>query len=97
MGADNWTICPRCKKIAEANIEKDAEKVQKLYGKVSAAEYASKLAGIEKGKAKPLEETFAEYYEVRTRKDGIFVIDYGGNCRACGFEFTFKEERNTNP
>ncbi len=97
MGADNWRICPRCKKIAEVKHEKQTAKVQKLYSKVSAEEYAEKLAELENDKFKPLGETLSEYYEIRTNIDGVFTVDYNCACRNCGFSFSFKEERSVQP
>lgn len=96
MGADSWTICPKCLINArEANAGAQARRQEKLdaaYGKVSAAEYLKLLEAPAPPEVE-VEETFAEYLEAGLTKAGKFYIRYSGGCRKCKFKFDFAHEQ----
>ena len=87
MSADNWTICPRCKKTHEA--ERDARIIEaaEKYGKVSADEWV-KLNDLA-SKEEPLEESLREDYGIGIDSDGHFEVSYRCSCK-CGFRFAYK-------
>lgn len=97
MSADNWTICPRCKKNAEAKAEKAQADLAKLYGKISAADFLARSNALKDAAKEQLEETFREDYQVGMKEDGTFKTDYRGGCTECKFSFVFKEERDSKP
>lgn len=84
MSADNWGVCPKCKRLAE-------QKAVSAYGKVSEEEYLATLANRDKA-AK--EQNLREDYEVGTDKDGKFYVSYGCSCDKCGFSFEFNHKQN---
>lgn len=81
MSADNWTICPNCKRIQENKTV--------AYGKVSEEEYLRVLREQET----PLKTTLREDWEVGTDRDGEFYVSYSCRCEECGFAFEFKHEQ----
>lgn len=90
MSADNWGICPKCKK---ANEEADKKRILALgekYGKVPADEYI-RLAK-EANKPTHLENTLREDYEIYTNEDGDFYVSYSCFCSVCGYKYNFKHE-----
>lgn len=86
MSANNWRVCPRCKR------QKDEEqgKVEDMYGKVSAAQYAQLLA--ESKKSPRLSESLREDWEIGTDTEGNFYVYYGCSCDHCGFSHEFNHK-----
>jgi hypothetical protein len=87
MSADNWTICPKCKKNVRETEESRSEKVANAYGKIDASEWLKlvETAGIEL----PVECSFREDYEIGIESEGGFYINYSGRCRVCNFSYKF--------
>jgi len=90
VSADNWTICPRCAKLALGKKLFLSLKAAESYGKVSEDEYWEMLDDIQ-----PLTNpgnTLREDYEIGIY-DGVFDVSYRGHCPKCGFtkEFTHTE------
>lgn len=79
MSADNWGVCPKCKRKASQEVESS-------YGKVSEEQY---LELINKRVRTNQEETLREDYEIRTDKDGVFSVSYGCGCSKCGFSYEY--------
>lgn len=94
MSADNWAVCPKCKRIREGRDEAINKKLQAAYGKVSADEYEARRQRTIEQVAKPLERTFREDFEVGMSDDGTFSVDYRGHCQTCGASFEFKHKNN---
>lgn len=95
MGADNWTLCPRCQSVDE--VDKLKKKLEDSYGKIPAKEYLKLVSDLDKLKDKRRElpsESVAEYYELGITKEGKFYISYSAECRneGCGFKHNFKHE-----
>jgi hypothetical protein len=78
MSADNWGICPNCKKAIKPEKSK--------YGKVSEDEYLKEIAKP----VKELEETLREDYECSIDENGRFHIFYRAGCQVCGFGKKFE-------
>ena len=90
MSADNWTICPRCMKMAVEEKDKQNKQAAESYGKVSEVEYTEIL---EKARADiNMEQTLREDYEFYMEDDGTFTADYRAHCDRCGFKYEFKHE-----
>lgn len=88
MSADNWAVCPLCKKRAIEAREAKQVAAGKAYGSVPSAEYLAMLKAIEA----PLvfKETFREDYEISVGEDGEFFVSYRGGCTECSFSHAFK-------
>lgn len=89
MSADNWTICPRCKKVALAAKERDREKLAKQYGKLNPAEFIKRSAEVDK--PVELEDTLREDYDIGLH-DGQFYVSYRAGCDRCDFEVNYLHE-----
>jgi len=88
MSADNWGICPKCKRNAEEKQCKLKLKAGKAYGSVTPEEYLELLREADK----PLEltETLREDYEMGTDDAGQFYVYYTCSCHVCKFKHEFK-------
>jgi hypothetical protein len=96
MSADNWTICPQCKKNAENNITKLQEKLKSSYGKISQTEYSNLLDSlkIEWETIDELEHTLREDWDLNMNDDGEVYIKYSCSCTECGFNYEFLHTEN---
>jgi len=90
MSADNWAICPKCKKKVEQARADLLSRVETDYGKIAADEY---LALVERSK-QPLEieHTLREDWETGIRQ-GEFRVFYGAHCETCGFSHEFEHRQ----
>jgi hypothetical protein len=87
MSADNWGICPKCKKLSK-------ERAKSLYGKASEDEY---LVYFLSEKSKGTKETLREDYEIYTDDDGEFSVGYDCSCDECGFSYHFQYKASVLP
>jgi hypothetical protein len=87
MGANNWALCPGCKRNEEERQAALKEKANAVYSTILPEEFtrliSEALAPIQ------LKETFREDYEIGIYGDEFF-IDYIGSCSKCGLEKKFK-------
>lgn len=95
MSADNWTQCPKCTKAQRDAAATRDRQLQEAYGKVSAAEYLKMAtAPLPTVTSKDMRtDTFREDYEIGVY-EGVFEIDYGGECQKCGFKVVFNHKRS---
>jgi uncharacterized protein YbaR (Trm112 family) len=91
MSADNWAVCPQCKKKLEVEQEKRIRAPGENYGKVSKEEY-ERILQLAQQKL-PETETLREDYEISVNAAGLFYVSYGCSCDVCGFEHEFKTEK----
>ncbi len=91
MSAENWGICPRCKKQNEAAVAAKLSEAQDAYGKVSAEEYEEFLCAARA----PVQqaETLREDYYLGVDVDGEFAVTYRCDCAACGLRYEFKRTK----
>ncbi len=90
MSADNWRVCPACKRKHEAKHETLKLEAGAAYGKVPREEY---LAMLEKSiEPLNLEETLREDYEIGVDSKGEFFVSYGASCQTCDFTFAFNHK-----
>lgn len=87
MSANNWRVCPQCKKRAEHEKQKRLLAAEKQYGKVSSDEYLRLLDKA--NKVERLKESLREDWEIGTHDDGEFTIYYACHCQSCGFSHEF--------
>lgn len=90
MSADNWAVCPQCKKSAENLRDTTLLEAGKAYGKVSSEKYLELVQKADAIKTPLLSETLREDYEIGIAKDGSFSVSYGASCTSCGFNFTYE-------
>lgn len=95
MSADNWAVCPACKRRAEETVVALAEKANAAYGDVPFDEYeqmraVTEAAAFERDNLKP---TFREDYEITGAETGFVHVSYGGRCQVCRVELTFEVDR----
>ncbi len=94
MSADNWVICPKCKKENDELNKKRILDAAKKYGKIPADEYIA----LAKEVSKPieLEPTMREDYDIGINENGQFAIYYRCSCSECNFKygFDYAEEKN---
>lgn len=93
MSADNWAICPQCTSKLKAGHEKLTSRAKASYGKVSPEKYAELIEAVKF--EPPASSTLREDYEIGVDRNGLFYINYGCSCSACGFSFSFKHEEQT--
>lgn len=97
MSADNWGVCPRCKKnFRGVKVDKKRE-TEAAYGKVSASEYLAMVAELANTPNDEIEETLREDYEIYTDEDGLFVVEYNGECSVCDYHVVFKHREKFAP
>jgi hypothetical protein len=92
MGADRWSICPKCKRVANESRDKAIRKAKASYGKVTEEVYREAIEAA--GKPVCLKETFREDYQQGMDDDGTYSVSYSGRCLHCGFshEYTFSQD-----
>lgn len=88
MGADNWTICPRCAENAAAAYETEQGRVNAAYGKVPLKEYHDMLSI----KIPVIRATFREDYCIGLN-NGVFEVSYSGRCLECDLAYHFKHKK----
>lgn len=87
MGADKWSVCPRCKKKAEDDRESLRQQIDYDYGVIPQDKYLDMVK--EYNTPIDLGQTLAEYYEFIMDDDGSFEVYYEGLCKKCNFVFNF--------
>lgn len=93
MSADNWGICPKCKRDRFRKRESAIAAVKIFYGKIPAEEYEEKMDRAKAIEDGPLKQTLREDHELGTNEDGAFYVRYYCSCRTCGLKFEFKEDK----
>ena len=89
MSANNWQVCPRCKRQNDEERSKEQAEIEGQYGKIPSAEYMQLL---EKSKKRPstISENLREDWEIWTDLAGTFNVIYHCSCDACGLDYTFR-------
>lgn len=95
MSADNWAVCPRCKKNEMNNIAELDRRAEESYGKVSIDDFiVMRLEAQKRREALPDRiATFREDYEIFGAEDGAIEINYSGYCTECGLKLKFSDYR----
>jgi hypothetical protein len=92
VSADNWAICPRCRRRAEAKKAELEEQVRVQYGQILIEDWDALRQEAEK----PLDEmaltTFREDYEFYGVEEGVVFVSYGGSCKTCGLSLSISEQ-----
>jgi len=98
MRVSNWTECPKCKQIAEAEgakREMDDEEVQisrkpNKHRGSCLEDFLAEEGSLEEKSDEPVEsnETLRETYEIGIF-EGVFETVYQARCTECGFSFEF--------
>lgn len=90
MSADNWAICPKCKKDKNNKIVSLRKEVEEKYGKLPLDEWESLKIANEKKMELELEYTLREDYQIGVNEEGEFAVDYSASCNVCDFRFFFE-------
>lgn len=94
MSADNWAVCPRCKRVRADALATETRLLAEAYGKIPVEEFDQKrkaLAEHEREHEHPM-TTFREFYEFYGVETGTLHISYGGRCTVCELEFSHESE-----
>lgn len=83
MSADNWAICPKCKKESK-------KKPKIIYREACEKEYLESLKEAEELAIYSLRED----YDIRIDEAGEFYIQYSAHCEICGFDKQFNLKEN---
>lgn len=95
MSADNWAVCPRCKKNEMNAISALDREVEMSYGEIPIDDFlVLRNKAIDRRKALPDRvATFREDYEIYGAEDGAINISYSGSCKDCGLKLKFNDYR----
>ena len=88
MGADNWSMCPKCKKMTLDKHYEQLDKIRKKYGEMSFDEYEKAIFAA--NVPIKLDETLREDYEFCMDDEGFFDAKFLARCDRCGFKFNFR-------
>lgn len=91
MSANNWRVCPNCKRETEAKRERMKAAIEQAYGEATADSFLQLVA--EYNKPVDEKETFREDYEIGVHREEFF-IDYLGECEVCGFQVAFNHTKS---
>ena len=94
MGADNWDVCPRCRRRKEDEHCARVRKAEKAYGNVSVDEYKALLSEAERGVDEE-EYTLREDYEVGMT-DNDFYVYYNAGCSECKWTYKYSHNEKHN-
>lgn len=96
MGADNWTVCPRCFDNARRAADEAKVAVMALYGVVPVEEFDAQRDAL----AEPTEgdfTTFREDYEFYGASWGEVHATYKGDCSQCSLHVELKTSKKFWP
>ena len=88
MSADKWGDCPKCISAVVGQREKEKNRIDKLYGKVSMSEWLEEKKKFDSTSFKS-ENTLREDYECYMSPEGEFTVSYTCKCSSCGFVHNF--------
>lgn len=92
MGADNWRVCPQCKRENFIDILAKTEMLNKSYWNISSEDFIRISVNHANFMLKELPEELREDYEIGCTAEGMFYVDYGCSCQKCGFSYSYKKE-----
>jgi hypothetical protein len=90
VSANNWVVCPRCKRDREAHIRNLQQKVNAAYGSLPIEAFDDLRAAVDGEKAGKLDATLREDWEIYGADDGVVKVDYSSFCNVCGLRVTFE-------
>lgn len=95
MSADNWGVCPRCKREAEERYSERVEAARESYARVPLHEFERRQAEAAEP-AEDIGETLREDYEFYIDEvGGWFHVRYKAECDRCGFTHKFSHDGPT--
>lgn len=90
MSADNWAICPRCKRRHTEIANQYLAEANDAYDKVSREEWQALIYKAEGEAENEPSETLREDYEIYGAEYGEVIVSYSGHCNQCGLSLSFK-------
>lgn len=94
MGADRYSVCPRCQSRKDRQVISNNGRLQEAYGKLPLEEFDALRDEVEHFEAEPVPQALREDYEFEPPvDDGVLVIRYKAFCGDCELSFTIEEDR----
>lgn len=94
MGADRYSVCPRCESRKDRQMSADVSRLADAYGRLPLVEFDALRSEIEAYAAAEIPQTLREYYEFTPPVgDGVLGIEYHADCGVCQLGFKISEER----
>lgn len=91
MSANNWAICPVCKKNQKKKVVIAAKRVAAAYGNVTEDKYLEMKESL--SSQPKLENSLREDYELLIDEEGLFSVSYRAICKVCGFNFVYEYQK----
>lgn len=92
MGADRYSVCPKCTHLENQSIEAEERAVNDAYGKVPIENFEQMRANLAAHKASEMPATFREDWEIGSpESDGQLDLHYTGSCGECGLNFKLEK------
>ncbi len=91
MSADNWAVCPNCRRNAESKYIQEEVLLEENYGKIPATEYAKLLTQHQANSVQKIlgDNTLREDYRIGIDKNGVFTVGYISCCDKCGLTWKY--------
>lgn len=86
MSADNWTICPKCERVATEQNSIAQQKLDDDYGKIIREEWEARQKSVAKLLSTGLRDTLSEDFSIGMRGSD-FVFRYRAYCIECSFDY----------
>lgn len=87
MSANNWTICPKCKKRIEIAMQEKINNTKAVYGQFSPEEYEAAI--LKAREPISIDKTLREDCSFYIDNNCFFNIFYSAHCDKCDFEYEF--------
>ena len=98
MSADNWAVCPKCKKDEAEKLKRMSVELNEAYGNVPPSRYDEMSKALANYRNKTENSlTLREDYSQGIDIEGVYSVEYGGTCEKCGFTFSYKYEKKLIP
>lgn len=92
MGADRYSVCPRCRHEHEASIAEEETRVGKLYGQVPLEEFDAAREALAQRQTEGVTSTLRENWEItEPETDGVMDFHYRADCGICGLSVKVEE------
>lgn len=87
MNADEWTICPKCRRVAAEENRVAEHHLDDIYGKVPREEWEDMQRSVTVLVSTELIETLYENFTIGIQGSD-FRFEYKARCAACDFSYS---------
>jgi hypothetical protein len=100
VSADNWTVCPVCLVKNKKAKEDTKRELDALYGTIDVHKFRQREAAFHEISNSPKKKKandcpLREDWEMGMQESGVLFISYYCSCHDCGFEYSHKQEIDT--